>query len=135
MTKIAKFRLSKSFYINWLDFSDNDFLVLKRILVQVFAVNIFCYLQFLHPSILQKWVQFCNPPFQNSSNFLQTWSRLTPNRPVIHTYFTYPILNMGDFSALYGPLGCIDSTQKVKGNSLHAEQGIWKGKGSGIIHI
>ena len=47
--------------------------------------------------------------------------RLTPNRPVIHTCFTYPILNMGDFSALYGPLGCIDSTQKVKGNSLHAE--------------
>ena len=46
---------------------------------------------------------------------------LTPNRPVIHTCFTYPILNMDDFSALYGPLGCIDSTQKVKGNSLHAE--------------
>ena len=45
---------------------------------------------------------------------------LTPNRPVIHTCFTYPILNMDDFSALYGPLGCIDSTQKVKGNSLHA---------------
>ena len=42
---------------------------------------------------------------------------------------------MGDFSALYGPLGCIDSTQKVKGNSLHAEEGIGKGKGSGIIHI
>ena len=51
---------------------------------------------------------------------------LTPNRPVIHTCFTYPILNMGDFSALYGPLGCIDSTQKVKGNSLHAEEGIGK---------
>ena len=60
---------------------------------------------------------------------------LTPKRPVIHTCFTYPILNMGDFSALYGPLGCIDSTQKVKGNSLHAEEGIGKGKGSGIIHI
>ena len=54
---------------------------------------------------------------------------------MIHTCFTYPILNMGDFSALYGPLGCIDSTQKVKGNSLHAEEGIGKGKGSGIIHI
>ena len=51
---------------------------------------------------------------------------LTPNRPVIHTCFTYPILNMDDFSALYGPLGCIDSTQKVKGNSLHAEEGIGK---------
>ena len=51
---------------------------------------------------------------------------LTPKRPVIHTCFTYPILNMGDFSALYGPLGCIDSTQKVKGNSLHAEEGIGK---------
>ena len=45
---------------------------------------------------------------------------------MIHTYFTYPILNMGDFSALYGPLGCIDSTQKVKGNSLHAQRGIGK---------
>ena len=51
---------------------------------------------------------------------------LTPNRHAIHTYFTYPILNMGDFSALYGPLGCIDSTQKVKGNSLHAQRGIGK---------
>ena len=48
---------------------------------------------------------------------------LTPNRPVIHTCLTYPILNMDDFSALYGPLGCIDSTQKVIGNSLHAERG------------
>ena len=51
---------------------------------------------------------------------------LTPNRPVIHTCFTYPILNMDDFSALYCPLGCIDSTQKVKGNSLHAQRGIGK---------
>ena len=60
---------------------------------------------------------------------------LTPNTLLRQTCFTYPILNMGDFSALYGPLGCIDSTQKVKGNSLHAEEGIGKGKGSGIIHI
>ena len=42
---------------------------------------------------------------------------------MIHTCLTYPILNMDDFSALYGPLGCIDSTQKVIGNSLHAERG------------
>ena len=53
------------------------------------------------------------------------WS-LTPNTLLRQTCFTYPILNMGDFSALYGPLGCIDSTQKVKGNSLHAEEGIGK---------
>ena len=33
---------------------------------------------------------------------------------------------MGDFSALYGPLGCIDCTQKVKGNSLRAQRGIGK---------
>ena len=62
------------------------------------------------------YANFTNMHFQNVPI-----PHLTPNRPVIHTCFTYPILNMGDFSALYGPLGCIDSTQKVKGNSLHAE--------------
>ena len=35
---------------------------------------------------------------------------LTPNRPVIHTCFTYPILNMDDFSILNASLGYGDST-------------------------
>ena len=47
----------------------------------------------------------------------------------------YPKLNMDDFSALDGLLGYEDSTQEIKWNSLHAERGIGKGKGSGIIHI
>ena len=42
---------------------------------------------------------------------------------------------MDDFSTLDGPLGYVDCTQEVKPNSLHAERGIGKGKGSGIIHI
>jgi hypothetical protein len=42
---------------------------------------------------------------------------------------------MDGFSVLNGSLGYEDSTQEVKWNSLHAERGIGKGKGSGIIHI
>ena len=38
---------------------------------------------------------------------------LTPNRPLIHTCFTYPKLNMDDFSALYGGFVYVDSTKKV----------------------
>ena len=53
----------------------------------------------------------------------------------IRTSFTYPKLNMDDFSVLDGPLGYVDSTGEVKWNSLHAGRGIGKGKGSGIIHI
>ena len=60
---------------------------------------------------------------------------LTPNRPLIQTSFTYPKLNMDNFSGPGGPLGYGDSTQEVEWNSLHAERGIGKGKGSGIMHI
>ena len=41
---------------------------------------------------------------------------------------------MDDFSVLAGPLGHGDSTKEVEWNSLHAERGIGKGKGSGIMH-
>ena len=60
---------------------------------------------------------------------------LTPNRPVIHTCFTYPILNMDDFSILNASLGYGDSTWQVKWKSLLAQRGIGKGEGSGIIYI
>ena len=60
---------------------------------------------------------------------------LTANRPLIHTCFTYPKLNMDDFSVQAGPLGHGYSTKKFSWNSLHAEKGIGKGKGFGIIHI
>ena len=60
---------------------------------------------------------------------------LTPNRLLVHTSFTYRKLNMDGFSVLNGSLGCQDSTWQVECNSLHAEGGIGKGKGSGIIHI
>ena len=60
---------------------------------------------------------------------------LTANRPLIHTCFTYPKLNMGDFSVQAGPLGHGDSTKFFLWNSLHAQKGIGKGKGFGIIHI
>jgi hypothetical protein len=33
----------------------------------------------------------------------------------------YSMLNMGDFSVLTGLLGYLDSTQKLKWNSLHAQ--------------
>ena len=60
---------------------------------------------------------------------------LTANRPLIHTCLTYPKLNMDDFSVQAGPLGHGYSTKKISWNSLHAEKGIGKGKGFGIIHI
>ena len=60
---------------------------------------------------------------------------LTPNRPLVHTSFTYPKLNMDGFSLLSASLGYVDSSQEVEWNSLHAERGIRKGEGSGIIHI
>ena len=60
---------------------------------------------------------------------------LTANKPLIHTCFMYPKLNMGDFSVQAGPLGHGDSTKKMLWNSLHAQKGIGKGKGFGIIHI
>ena len=63
------------------------------------------------------------------------YNHLTPNRPLVHTSFTYPKLNMDGFSLLNGSLGYVDSTQEVEWNSLHAERGIRKGKGSGIMHI
>ena len=40
---------------------------------------------------------------------------LTANRPLIHTCFTYPILNMDDFSVQAGPLGHGDVTKKIYG--------------------
>ena len=51
---------------------------------------------------------------------------LAPNRPLVHTYFTYPKLNMDDFSALYGAFVYVEGTREVKRNSLHAEWGIGK---------
>ena len=42
---------------------------------------------------------------------------------------------MDGFSDLGGPLGYGDSTREKKWNSLHAQRGIGKGKGSRIIHI
>ena len=60
---------------------------------------------------------------------------LTANRPLIHTCFTYPKLNMDDFSVQAGPLGHGDNTKFFLWNSLHAQKGIGKGKGFGIIHI
>ena len=45
---------------------------------------------------------------------------LTPNKPLIHTSFTYTKLNMDDFSILTGLLGYLDSTQEVELKSLHA---------------
>jgi hypothetical protein len=74
------------------------------------------------------------------SDFIQNMSQapsksLTPSRPLRQTSFTYPKLNMDNFSGPGGPLGYRDSTQEVEWNSLHAERGIGKGKGSGIMHI
>ena len=42
---------------------------------------------------------------------------------------------MDGFSVLYASLAYVDSTQEVKGNSLHAGIGKKRGKGSGIMHI
>ena len=42
--------------------------------------------------------------------------KLTPNKPLIHTSFTYSKLNMDDFSVPDGPLGYVDSTQEVQWN-------------------
>jgi hypothetical protein len=42
---------------------------------------------------------------------------------------------MDNFSGPGGPLGYVESTQEVEWNSLHAERGIGKGEGSGIMHI
>ena len=42
---------------------------------------------------------------------------------------------MDGFSDLNGSLGYEDGTRKVEWNSLNAQRGIGKGKGSGIIHI
>ena len=36
---------------------------------------------------------------------------LTPNRPLIHTCFTYPKLNMDNFSALYGAFVYVEGTK------------------------
>ena len=42
---------------------------------------------------------------------------------------------MDGFSLLSASLGYVDSSQEVEWNSLHAERGIGKGEGSGIMHI
>ena len=42
---------------------------------------------------------------------------------------------MDGFSDLNGSLGYEDSTQEVEWNSLHAQRGIGKGEGTGIMHI
>ena len=46
---------------------------------------------------------------------------LTPNRPLVHTSFTYPKLNMDSFSVLNSSLGYVDSTQKIFLKFLHAQ--------------
>ena len=46
---------------------------------------------------------------------------LTPNRPLVHTSFTHPKLNMDGFSVLNGFLGYLDSTQKIFLKFLHAQ--------------
>ena len=46
---------------------------------------------------------------------------LTPNTPLIQTFFTYSKLNMEDFSALTSLLGYLDCTHKVELKSLHAQ--------------
>ena len=51
---------------------------------------------------------------------LVTYILLTPNRPLVHTSFTYPKLNMDGFSILNGFLGYIHSTQKIFLKFLHA---------------
>jgi len=42
---------------------------------------------------------------------------------------------MYDLSAPADPSGYVDSTQEAEWNPLHAQRGIGKGKGSGVIHI
>ena len=78
------------------------------------------------------------PNFPNHEDFLENWIYcellLTPNRPLVHTSFTYPKLNMDGFSLLNGSLGYVDSTQEVEWNSLHAERGIGKEGKIATIH-
>ena len=60
---------------------------------------------------------------------------LTPNRPLVHTSFMYPKLNIDGFFDLNGSLEYEDSTQEVEWNSLHVQRGIGKAEGTGIMHI
>ena len=53
-------------------------------------------------------------------------TQLTPNRPLVHTSFTYRKLNLGSFSVLACSLSYVDSPQEVERNSVHAETEIWK---------
>ena len=59
---------------------------------------------------------------------------LTPNSSLKQTSLTYPKLNMDDFSALTGQLGQVHMAKEIFPIFLHAEQGIRKGKESGIIY-
>ena len=52
---------------------------------------------------------------------LKPVSHLTPNRPLLHTSFTYPKLNMDGFSILNGFFGYVDSTQKIFLKFFHAQ--------------
>ena len=84
---------------------------------------------------IQNWIGFCLKVtrFKGNSDVEmeecqddKNWSRfykkagslnpifLTPNRPLVHTSFTYPKLNMDGFSVLNGSLGYEDSTQEVQ---------------------
>ena len=63
------------------------------------------------------------------------FSELTPNRPLVHTSFTYPKLNMDGFSVLNGSLVYGDGSKKFKWNSLHAQQGIGKEEKTIIFSI
>ena len=58
------------------------------------------------------------PNFPNHEDFLENWIYcellLTPNRPLVHTSFTYPKLNMDDFSVLAGLLEFVDRIKDVE---------------------
>ena len=53
-------------------------------------------------------------------------------------YFCFTFLwtlNMDDFSALYGAFVYVEGTREVKRNSLYAQRGIGKGKGSMLLNF
>ena len=57
---------------------------------------------------------------------------LTSNRPLVHTSFMYPKLNIDGFFDLNGSLGYEGSTKEVEWTYLPVQRGIGKGEGTGI---
>ena len=51
--------------------------------------------------------------FLQLNDFTHLVIHLTANRPENQTSFTYPKLNMDDFSALYGAFVYVDGTKEV----------------------